>query len=214
MKALILVKGELNKIEVIQQRINAESFNLIIGVDGGTQYANALNLTPDIIIGDMDSLTDSDRQKFNKAEFILYPTDKDETDLELALQYAVKMEAEKIVMIGAMGGRMDMTIANIMLISQIDPASQLIEIWHGEQTGFSINPPGKDVYGQPGDTISIIPLNGVASGVTTRGLEYALNNENLLQGSVRGISNVFMESSAHISLDDGLLLAVHTPGVS
>jgi len=214
MKALILAKGELNKVDVVQQRICAESFDLIIGVDGGTRYAHILNLTPDIIIGDMDSLTDLDRQKFNKAEYMRYPVDKDETDLELALQYVVKMKVEKIVMIGVMGGRMDMTIANIMLISQIKMATHLIEIWHGEQTGFVINPPGKAVYGHTGDTISIIPLNGVASAVTTKGLKYALNNENLFQGSVRGISNMFTESSAHIILDSGLLLAVHTPRVS
>jgi thiamine pyrophosphokinase len=85
-------------------------------------------------------------------------------------------------------------------------------VWHGGQTGWVIKPPGEDISGHPGDTISLIPLNGDALGITTEGLAYPLKDEGLTSGSVRGISNMLEKSSAHVKLLNGLLLVVHTPG--
>jgi thiamine pyrophosphokinase len=111
-----------------------------------------------------------------------------------------------------MGGRMDMTIGNIMLITNTSFSSCGIEVWHGEQTGWVIKPPGEDISGRPGDTVSLIPLGGDASGITTEGLAYPLKDAELPSGSVRGISNLLEKSSAHVELSNGLLLAVHSPG--
>jgi thiamine pyrophosphokinase len=212
MKALILVNGELYRPGVLRRRIRSETFDLVLGADRGACYANALNVTLDAVIGDLDSLSDSARQSIGNAEFISYPSGKNETDLELALFYAKEQGADQIVMVGAMGGRMDMTIGNIMLITNTSFSSCRIEVWHGEQTGWVIKPPGEDISGHPGDTLSLIPLGGDASGITTEGLAYLLKDEELTSGSVRGISNLLEKSSAHVKLLNGLLLAVHTPG--
>ena len=150
MKALVLVNGELYQPDILRRRIKADVFDLIIGTDGGTRHAGILDVVPDAIIGDMDSLSDSDRQSFANAEFISYPVEKNETDLELALLYALKKGANNVVMIGVMGGRMEMTIANIMLIAHLSLGSCRIELWHGEQTGWVINPPGEDIRGGVG----------------------------------------------------------------
>ena len=212
MKALILVNGELNSPGVLRRRIRAETFDLVLGADRGARYAKTLNVTLDAVIGDLDSLPDSARQSIGNVEFISYPSGKNETDLELALLYAKEQGAERIVIIGAMGGRMDMTIGNIMLITNTSFSSCRIEVWHGEQTGWVIKPPGEDISGRLGDTFSFIPLGGNASGITTEGLAYPLKGAELPSGSVRGISNLLEKSSAHVKLLNGLLLAVHTPG--
>jgi len=211
MKALILVNGELYKPDVLRSRISNGVFDLVIGADGGTRYAGILNVTPDAVVGDMDSLSKSERQSFGNAEFVSYPAEKDETDLELALLYAQKKGAERIVIVGIMGGRMEMTIANIMLIAHMGLNSCRIELWQGEQTGWVIRPPGDDILGHPGDTVSLIPLGGDASGITTKGLKYSLTNEKLLFGAPRGVSNLLERTPAHIKLLEGILLAVHTP---
>ena len=117
MKALILVNGELYKTDVLQRRIRAEVFDLVLGADGGAKYAHTLDVTLDAVIGDMDSLSDLGRQGASNTELVFYPAEKDEVDLELALLYADEQGAKRIVMVGAMGGRMDMTIANILLIT-------------------------------------------------------------------------------------------------
>ena len=212
MKALILVNGELYKPDVLRSRIRAEAFNLVLGVDGGARYARTLNVTLDAIIGDMDSLSDLEQQGTGNTEFISYPSEKDETDLELTLLYAKEQGAEQIVMAGTMGGRMDMTIANILLITHASLSSCRIEVWHGEQTGWVIKPPGEDISGHPGDTVSLIPLGGNASGITTKGLKYSLKDAELTFGPARGISNLLEKPHAHIKLSEGILLAIHTPG--
>jgi thiamine pyrophosphokinase len=211
-KALILANSELYLPDVLRSRISAQAFDLVLGADGGALYADALDVTLDAIIGDLDSLSDLGQGGISNTEFVSYPAEKDETDLELALLHAETRGADQIVMVGAIGGRMDMTIASIMLMTRAGLGSCRVEVWHGEQTGWVIKPPGEDISGHPGDTISLIPLGGDASGITTRGLKYSLNEGTLSFGPARGISNLLETASAHVKLSEGLLLAVHTPG--
>lgn len=212
MKALILVNGELHKPDVMRGRVCAEVFDLVFGADGGAGHAHTLNVTLDAIVGDLDSLPDSGQSDTANVERISYPADKDETDLELALLYAQERGADRIVVVGAIGDRMDMTIANVLLLAHPGLSSSRIEVWHGEQTGWLIRPPGEDIYGNVGDTLSLIPLAGDASGVTTRGLKHPLKDGKLSTGPARGISNLLEAPSAHVGLSEGLLLAVLTPG--
>ncbi len=212
MKALLLVNGELYKPDVVRSRIRDEAFDLVLGADGGARYAKTLDVTLDAVVGDLDSLSDLEQQGISYAEFVSYPAEKDESDLELALLYARKRGIDRIVMVGAMGGRMETTIANIMLMGNASLSSCRIEVWHGEQTGWAVKPPGEDIAGHPGDTLSLIPLGSYASGITTEGLKYPLKDEGLSLGSSRGISNLMDEPMARVRLAQGLLLAVHTPG--
>ena len=212
MKALILANGELYKSDVLRRRICTESFDLVLGADGGAYYADTLNVTVDAIIGDLDSLSDLEQHGISNTKFVSYPAEKDETDLELALLYVEEQRADQIIIVGAIGGRMDMTIANMLLITHASFSSCRIEVWHGEQTGWIIRPPGEDISGHPGDTISLIALGGDVSGITTKGLKYSLKDEELTFGPARGISNLLEKPFAHIELSEGFLLAVHTPG--
>ncbi|MFC2038430.1 thiamine diphosphokinase [Chloroflexota bacterium] len=211
MKALILVNGELYKPDVLRKRIGAGQFDLVLAADGGARYAEVLGVTTDAIIGDMDSLSSREEHGNDKTELVSYPVEKDEIDLELALLYAANKGADNIVMVGVMGGRMDMSIANILLLTHPELALCRIEVWHGEQTGWVIRPPGEDITGSPGDTLSLIPLSDRATGVTTREMKYPLSNETLSIGPGRGLSNILESESARVELSSGLLLAVHTP---
>ena len=212
MKALILVNGGLCMPDVLRSRIRAGAFDLVVGVDGGARYARPLDVTVDVVVGDQDSFSGLEQQDVSNTEVVSYPAEKDETDLELALLYAEARGADQIVMVGALGGRMDMTIANILLMTHPGLSSCKVEVWHGEQTGWTIRPPGGDIAGHPGDTVSLIPLGGDASGITTEGLKYPLQEAVLTFGPARGISNLLEQPAAHVALSEGLLLVVHTPG--
>jgi thiamine pyrophosphokinase len=209
-RALILANGELHQPDVLRRRIHAEAFDLVLAADGGARYGANLNIVPDTVIGDFDSFSDSERQNLAHAEFISYPAEKDETDLELALLYAAKQGAGQIVLVGALGGRMDMSLANILLLAHAGLAACRIEVWHGAQTGWLIRPPGEAVAGRPGDTLSLMPLAGTATGVTISGFKYPLRDDTLTPGLTWGLSNVMEKPSAHVALLEGLLLAVHT----
>lgn len=211
MKALVLTNGELYRPDILRNRVRAEEFDLVLAADAGARHARTLNTHLDAIIGDMDSIAGPGRQDTGNIERFSYPAEKNETDLELALLHARERGAGRIVVVGALGGRLDMTIANILLMAHPGLRSCRVEVWHGSQTAWLIKPPGEDIAGHPGDTVSLIPLGGDASGITTEGLKYSLEQARLTFGAARGISNLLERPPARVRLSEGLLLAVHTP---
>ena len=187
------------------------SDDLIIAADGGARHCLALGLTPHLVVGDFDSI-DGDQLAMLRqtgAELIQYPERKDFTDLELALQHARQRGADEILVLAALGGRWDQTLANILLPAAEEYASLNIRLIDGAQE-ISLIKPGQrlDIHGRPGDTVSLIPLKGDAHGITTQALEYPLYCEILHFGSTRGVSNVLVEDQAWVSLQQGLLLCV------
>jgi thiamine pyrophosphokinase len=211
---IILANGQLEDPDIIRQRLADFDIGPVIAADGGSIHAKALGLALDAVIGDMDSIPESLREKLEAqgTTFRQSPSHKNETDLELALLHAIDQGAETIVILGALGGRLDMSIANILLLNHPRLAGTHIEMWAGNQTAWLMHPPGQNLTGNPGDTLSLIPLGGDAQGVSTHRLAYPLIDETLVFGPARGVSNVFEDDRARVDLREGLLLAVHTPG--
>jgi len=213
-RAIVLSNGEINELATVRQRVRDWGEALVIAADNGVRFAGPLGLFPDIILGDMDSLDPDLRGLFDieRVTVIQVPAEKDETDLELALLEAAGQGAEHIVVLGGVGGRIDMTLSNVLLLTHPDLAGVRVELWAANQTLWIIRPPGGDVSGQPGDTLSLIPIGGDATNITTQNLHYPLHDETLTFGPARGISNVLTAAQVRIDLGGGLLLAVHTPG--
>ena len=211
---IILANGQLAEPDVILRRLADLDIGPVIAADGGSIHAGALGLILDMVIGDMDSIPDLLRESLEEqgTGFKQSPGHKDETDLELALIDAIDQGAKSIVVLGALGGRLDMSISNIMLLTHPRLEGTPVELWAGNQTAWLIRPPGQDLTGNPGDTLSLIPLGGDAQGVSTHRLAYPLIDETLVFGPARGVSNVFETNTARVDLRDGLLLVVHTPG--
>lgn len=186
----------------------------IIGADGGAGRALAWGLVPDLVIGDMDSLTGEDRAilEGRGCRFVEHPRAKDETDLELALRYAVEMGTQEIVVLGALGGRLDHTLANVLLLTLpvLDGVSVRIADGRGEtlllRGGRAVT-----LRGKAGDLVSLLPLGGDARGVTTSGLAWGLAGDRLRFGLSQGVSNEMTSHEARIELNEGLLLVVHGP---
>jgi thiamine pyrophosphokinase len=191
----------------IVQEINPS--DLIIAADGGTHHCKLLGIRPNIIIGDFDSLDPQDVVIYQQAgvEIIKFPTHKDETDLELALRQALQYEVTHVFIIGALGGRWDMAIANVLLATHPEFSQLTIRYLDGSQELVILRGEGQiKITGRPGSIISLIPIAGDAHGITTHGLEYSLNNGTLYFGTSRGISNVFLRSHAKVIIREGILL--------
>ncbi|MGH2621489.1 MAG: thiamine diphosphokinase, partial [Anaerolineales bacterium] len=137
------------------------------------------------------------------------PQQKDETDLELALFRALELGIAQVVVLGALGGRLDMSLANLLMLAHPRLAELEIRLWSGDQTAWLVRPPGGELSGRSGEPLSLIALGGEATGVATEGLEYPLRDETLYLGVPRGVSNVLTASTAQVQLKTGLLLAVH-----
>lgn len=203
MRVIVVANG------VMHSHFTLESDDVLIAADGGLRHCLDLGLQPAILIGDMDSIDEGDLAALESSDtqILRYPTQKDFTDLELALQHALKLGADEIVIVAALGARWDQTIANLLLpasfpsvkISLLDGSQEIHYIRAGEKL---------EIHGQPGDMVSLIPLAGKASGITTEHLEYPLQGGELTFGSTRGISNVLLEETGTISINGGLLLCI------
>lgn len=208
MTILVFANGIITDVDWIRPLLAHSP--TIIAADGGFKHVRRLDLLPQVVIGDMDSLApfSDDDPDLKEIEFIKFSTDKDETDLEIALQYAASIYAGDIQVIGALGGRLDQTMANILSLAHPRLRSRHIEIL-GEHQRAWLCLDETIIKGQPGDLVSLIPLNGNVRFLSTEGLKWPLINETLLFGHTRGISNELIAQEAMINILDGDLLCVH-----
>jgi thiamine pyrophosphokinase len=181
----------------------------IIAADGGAAHCRALGLRPDVAIGDFDSLSDAELAALEAAgaQVVRHPAHKDQTDLELALRWAVQNGADDIVVLAALGGRWDQTLANLLLPALPGLEGVRLRLVDGPQQIYLIQRETR-IEGRPGDIVSLIPIGGPARGVTTEGLEYPLNGGTLPFGSTLGISNVLVGASARVTVAEGIVLCV------
>lgn len=211
-RAVVFANGE--RPDLAEARALLRPDDLLIAADGGARHCQALGRTPHHLVGDLDSLASDEVAALREAGVRLHahPSAKDETDLELALRLAAEAGAAEILVLGALGGRLDMLLANVLLLAHPALAGVRVTLWSAGQTTWLIRPPGADVTGRAGDTLSLIPLAGDARGVVTHGLAYPLRHETLASGPARGVSNVLTGDRARVELEAGLLWATLTPG--
>ncbi len=204
-RILIFANGELPDLESARSLVKTGDF--IICADGGTRHTLALGLTPQVIIGDLDSLPEN----FHPApetQVIKFSVDKNETDLELAIDHALARNPKEIVIVGALGGRLDQTLGNISLISDDRLLTCDIRLHDGVEEIFFCRDQAT-VKGRSGDIVSLIPLGGEVSGIVTQNLKWPLQDEVLYPYKTRGISNEMLGEEASIKIKSGLLLIVH-----
>jgi thiamine pyrophosphokinase len=213
-RALVFANGNLHDGPAVQRALQQGAGALIVAADGGARLALACGLTPHLVIGDMDSLSEGELADLRArgAAIERVAAEKNETDLELALLAAAGRGAGWVRVLGAAGGRLDQTLANILLLTLDALAGRDVRLAAGQQTLWLIGPGDHALDGAPGDTISLIPLGGDARGVRTAGLRYPLRGETLRSGPARGVSNAIAVAGARVALDEGTLVVVHTPG--
>ena len=141
----------------------------------------------------------------------MFPARKDETDLWLAVCAALDRKVDEIIILGALGGRWDMTFSNVLLLSSPELKQLETRILDGNQELFVLQGgQAARLFGDKGDRLSLMPLTAMVRGLTLIGFEYPLDNETLGLGTTRGISNVFVEDLCSIDLDQGKLLVTVT----
>jgi thiamine pyrophosphokinase len=207
-KTVLFANGDLPHPKHLRAQLNNNDF--FIAVDGGLSYITEMKLKPNLIIGDLDSADPElvDHFKAQGVEVRKYPPKKNETDLELALDAALEMKPDIIWIAGALGNRLDQTLGNVFLLTQDKLADVDVRIVDGTRQVFIIRKSAV-IHGSPGQRLSLIPLNGPATGIITKGLKYPLEKETLYPDQSRGISNRLTGSTVTITIQDGLLLCIH-----
>jgi len=183
----------------------------IFAADSGANTAVEHRIFPWVVIGDMDSIGEKVKKLLEKkkVEFISFSQEKNETDTQLAVDYATNKGATQITILGGVEGtRLDHIIANVLLSCVYNTP---IEFVNGNQIiRIEKGPKKVTMTGRKDDLLSLIPIQGNVKGITTSGLYYPLKNDELIFGYPQGISNVFLENTVEIIFEKGLLLFIHT----
>ncbi len=209
MKAVIFANGAAgDDPEALECCRNAD---LVIAVDGGLGHCHRLGIQPQVLLGDLDSAPAELIRRAEDAgvELLRYPAAKDKTDLELALELAARRGVGKVFLFAALGGRRDMHLANIFLITAPGYRQMRITI-HDHRAWMQLlrDREQLELEAAAGSTVSLLPLAGPVRGVCLEGFQYPLQGQTLDFGSTRGLSNILLGNRGRITIDQGLLLVI------
>jgi thiamine pyrophosphokinase len=208
-KIIIVSGGRLVDPVFFQKKITGMENHLVICCDGGARNFQYLGIKPDVIIGDMDSIDPDQLASYSNQgiKIIKYSTNKDFTDTELALDYALNLNPEEIFIWGALGGRVDHTLANVFLLCKGQEKG--INTYLIDEYGEAFVLDKKAIFiNETGKTVSLLALSPRVTGITLKGFLYSLEKSTLQMGETRGVSNIINEDRASISVRSGKLLVI------
>ena len=208
-RAVTFANGDLPDPAAVRAMLDPA--DLLIAADNGLAHLRALDLMPHLLVGDLDSITPEYLAAVQAAGVRIerHPPEKDETDLELALDRALEAGCRTIRIVAALGKRLDMTLGNVLLLTRpalrgldvrLDDGCDEVRVIWDEIT----------IHGRSGDRVSLLAVGDPSEGIETAGLVYPLAGETLLPERTRGISNVMAGDTARVRLAGGLLICIHT----
>lgn len=201
MSTYILGASKIDNYDFYKNLIKDEDF--VICADGGTVHAKKLGIIPDVVIGDFDSSSDMEEYK-NK---IVYPREKDDTDLFIAIKYAHEKGIKECIVIGGLGERLDHTYTNLSLFLYGSKNNMKITYLSEKEKIFCVY--DKEVFYNEGyKYVSVFSLTEMSRGVSYKGLKYSLDNYDMSADNPIGVSNEFVSECAEISVKNGVLMVM------
>lgn len=207
MKTLIISGGTFEK-DFLEKNLQKDAYDYVIAVDRGAQYAKELEIMPNLIVGDFDSVDSEILEKYDESIVRGFKPEKDDTDTEIAIREAIKYGNE-IDIICATGGRIDHLLGNIHILKialDNNVSAKIIDsrnVVFLKNKTFSIK---RSDYN--GRYISFIPFDGIVTNIKLKGLKYPLDGYDLKPGITRCISNEFICDEASVEFDSGCLIVV------
>lgn len=213
MNTLIICGGEIN-LTLLKEMYQVKKPEMIIAVDKGLEALHALNITPNHIVGDFDSVNQTILAYYQNHSGVIqhpYQPKKDNTDTDIALNLAIDLQSSHITIIGALGNRMDHSLANIHILVNALEAHIPCEIIDTHNRIYLVNNSHnikkEEAYGK---YISLIPLTSLVEGLTLTGFQYPLANATLSFGKSLGVSNEITNTTASIQLKKGILIVIES----
>jgi thiamine pyrophosphokinase len=184
----------------------------LVAVDGGCRFFVAAGMTPDVIIGDLDSVTSIPSQFREQSQLLLYPRDKNKTDLQLALEYCVKERARVVDVVSPGVGEVDHFLGNVMLLGLFDKMSGVstkpkIRIVSADYEILWVHDDRRPFSGCVGDRLSVVPVSATIR-LTCRGTEFAVDRLRIVRGHSHGLRNRITRRRASVGIE-GKALVVH-----
>jgi thiamine pyrophosphokinase len=204
----VVAHGDL----VPSDREQLSGADMVIAADGGALALEGWGIRPNVVVGDFDSLGLERAMAYRDggATVARYPVAKDQSDLEIAMRFALESGAEDIVLIGILGGaRLDHALVNAMLLA--DPAYRgrgVRAVFGGTHLRALHAGETLTLRGAVGDTVTLVPVRGDAGGARTEGLQFPLTGQTLHFGKSLGLSNTIASVPARVSIEQGVVLVI------
>ncbi|MFI3175171.1 MAG: thiamine diphosphokinase [Bacillota bacterium] len=208
MKAVVIGGANITDYRFVKKMIAGA--NLIVCCDGGVSHARKMELSPNYIVGDFDSAPKEDLDFFREMKVPMeqFPTEKDETDLQIGISLCIEKGVDDLVILGGIGSRFDHTFANVQLLLGLLKKGISAKLVNEYNVIELIDQP-TTLTGEVGELLSTLPLSDCVEGLTLKGVQYPLNNRDLyLDDPLVAVSNVFAEKTIEISFRSGYLLII------
>ena len=214
MKKCLVMSGGSANLNFMKIFLMNRRYDMVVAVDAGLEVLQKLNVVPDEIVGDLDTVKQSVLNDYKDNKNIIlevHKPEKDETDTELALLTAAKSGCTRVDLLGALGGRMDHALTNIQLMYQFYKQGMLINIYD-EKNRIYLLGKGKSFHREKlyGKYISFLPLTETVEGISLKGFKYPLNHRTIFLGSSLCISNELSGSDGIMELEKGMVICVES----
>ena len=210
MKVVVVASGELEAADAAW----LDDADLVVAADGGAGSLDRLGRSPDLLVGDLDSVDPDLVERLAAAGTRVHrhPADKEASDTEIAVEMAFETGAAAVVVLGAVGGtRLDHELANLLLLADRALGGRDLRAVRGGTQVRAIHADDRLVLsGSPGDLVTLLPVGGDAAGVVTEGLRWPLDGATLRMGRSHGLSNEIVGSTASVRIKHGTLLIIET----
>lgn len=203
MRAVVIGGGEIKNYGYIRTFIH--DGDTVICADGGYDHAVKMGMKPDIVLGDMDSVSGD----YTDCTFEKFPVEKDWTDSELAVNYVIEKGFDSAVLLGCTGTRVDHTLSNIFLLHYLE-SNGVSAVIVNDDNMIYMPENGIKLKGKKGDIVSVIPIGGSIIGYTTKGLYYSAENAVLEFGKTLANSNCMTGSECEVSWKSGIAAVIKT----
>ena len=216
MRVCLIITGGKLDLAFARSFLERETFHKVIAVDGGLEAVRALGLTPDYVVGDFDTVEEDVIEEFRKASYIVWEShkpEKNETDTELARNRALTMACDRIVFLGATGGRVDHLLGNLHLLygcMEREVEAWIVDAWNKI---YLVDQNRTFVRDQLwGKYVSFLPYTEKVTGITLKGFKYPLNKKNIKRGEEAGlcISNEVEDEVGTLEFEEGVLVCVES----
>lgn len=210
----LIVSGGNIDCDFAVDLIKNSGFEIIIAADSGLNFFRKVDLTPDVVVGDFDSVNSEVLEYFKENELIDFHVlnpEKDDTDTEYAIRFAIEQGADSITILGGTGTRLDHVMGNITLLGigiENNVSIQLLDSYNRIRVFDKSFKVKKEE--QFGKYISLIPFMGPVKGVTIKGMKYCLDNYDMSGFNSLGISNEISEDIASVEFEDGIMLVIES----
>ena len=213
MKTCLIMSGGSINLKFAADFLGNRTYDFIVAADAGAEVLKKLSLTPDEIVGDLDTVNPAVIKEYaqKSVRMEIHNAEKDETDTELALMTAVREGCHRADMLGALGGRMDHALSNIQLLYQYYLRGLDVHIVDERNDLYILNS-GRTFYRDKlyGKYISFLPLTETVEGLTLKGFKYPLQNKELHLGTSLCISNELAEETGTLEVKKGALICVES----